>query len=127
MTQPFDELYDWIANQVPTSWKGLKHRWVEFDGEQKTRFFVLFNAGGIVDGSIQTEPNMRLILMGAQRDNDIGGLTRLASDIIESATCTDDYSTESLALIDPLQWVSPVGFTEENRPYVELTFRTIIK
>lgn len=127
MSQPFEELYAWIEKQIPVGWVGLKHRWLELDGEHRTRYWVLYNNSGLVDGSTQIEPVMRLILMGRQLDRDINGLTQLASDIIEQAACEDDFTTGELALIDPLQWVSPVGFTEENRPFVELTFRTIIK
>ncbi len=127
MSLPINDLFNWLNQIIPASYIPLKHRWVEQENEQQTRFWILYSNGGIVDGSQQINPNMRLILMGKRVDRDIDGISQLASDIITQATDTDNFMSGCLALIQPLQWVSPVGFTEENRPFVEITFTTIIK
>lgn len=130
MSDPYDEFKAWLESVIPSDYIGMGERWVENHDEPNQRFWVLYSSGGQIEGSLQINPNYRLIIMGARQDNGIASMKTLASDIITRATCSDeepDFTTDTLALIQPISWISPIRWTEESRPFIELNFTTIVK
>ena len=92
-----------------------------------SKFIVIYNNGGIIEGSLQNNPGIRLLILGTKGEatRGAGTVSDIALQIISYAKETPTF--DCLALIQPLLMPSGVAYTEERRPFTEINFLTTIK
>lgn len=121
-----DDMGDWLKTIIPQEYVPRFHRWVDSNEQANNRMWCLYQNNGNVQGTFIARPAFRLVIFGARQDTAVQDLSELAELINNTAINSTTYPEAGcLCHIAPIGWVSPVGYTEEQRPFIELNFDTI--
>lgn len=126
MNDPIYDIKNWIdASGVMTGYEMQFDEWK--DSEDKgARTIIVYSNAGVNEGDLQSNPNFRLLIVGAENDKTRGtdSIMQKALDLIEYAQT--NFNQGCLAMIQPIVMPSGVGFTENRRPFTELNLTSII-
>ncbi|PHR55973.1 MAG: hypothetical protein COA43_14750 [Robiginitomaculum sp.] len=127
MIDAVETIKDWLVDSgLVTDYKIQADQFKD-SNVNTDKFLILYPNGGLIDGSLQENPGVRLLIMSGVESpsRGAGSIMQTALDIIDYSRVVPEFGC--LALIQVINMPSGVGRSENRRAFLELNFLTIIK
>lgn len=119
---PIDALFEWL--EATPGYLGayinVRGVWRAQAGDEQERFAVMMMMPGGQYNGLLHGGNVRLVLLGKERDNDVLSLEQMALDI--RTRLEEDFTACGIVQIMLTGGIIGPGRTEEGRPWYELNF-----